>query len=265
VVDGGIDIFKFHHRWHHRQTFDHLHPEMAVAFHHPNPIVASTNVEVVQVEPSGDNDADFASLGDINNEDFDVDGNASDDGSLDVDKENVTALTQPLGDYVSFQQVVSRASDLAGTCQHDQPKMRSLLSNINEMIDTVRDSKDIHVHFDGNGLDATNAVNRVSNAMLPRTAVAAFARQATTIKRKQGRREFFSRTKKRHRTGVTLSQVSNSNDGAHLPPPKSMTRSCLICCQKGHGQGRCPRITMCGVSALEKGDEDVCQKLSQGL
>jgi hypothetical protein len=39
----------------------------------------------------------------------------------------------------------------------------------------------------------------------------------------------------------------------------------LICCQKGHGQGRCPRITMCGASALEKGNEDVRQKLSQGL
>jgi hypothetical protein len=231
---------------------------------HPNPIVASTNVEVVQDEPSGDDDADFASVGDVDNEDFDDDGNALDDGLLDVDKENVTALTQPLGDHVSFQQVVSRASDLAGTCQHDQRKMRSLLSNINKMIDGFRDSKHIHVHFDGNDLDATNAVNGVSDATLPRTAVAAFARQVKTIKQKQGRREFFSRTKTRHRAGVTLSQASNSNDDAHLPPPKSMARSCLICRQKGHGQGRCPRITMHGVSALEKGNEDVRQKLSQG-
>jgi hypothetical protein len=60
---------------------------------------------VVQDEPSGDNDPDFAlSLGDVDNEHFDDDGNASDDGFLDVDKENVTALTQPLGDHVSFQQ-----------------------------------------------------------------------------------------------------------------------------------------------------------------
>ena len=62
-----------------------------------------------------------------------------------------------------------------------------------------------------------------------------------------------------------MSQVSNSNDDAHLPPPRSMTRSCIICKQKGHGQGKCPRITMYGVSALEKGNEEVRHRFSQGL
>ena len=260
VVDGGIDIYKFHHRWYHRQTFDRLHPEMAVVFNHPNPHLPLTNVGVGDELNHDDGDS-FSAAGENDDDNIDDDGNAM----VDVDKENVTAPTQPIGDYVSFQQVVSRASDLAGICQYDQPKMRSLMANINQMIDRVRDCKDIHIHFDGNDLDATNVVNGAAEGMFPRTAVAGFAHQATSIRRKQGRREYFSRTKKRYRAGVNLSQVSNSNDDAHLPPPKSMTRSCLICRLKGHGQGKCPRITMYGVSALEKGNEDVRQKLSQGL
>jgi hypothetical protein len=139
VVDGGIDIFKFNHRWYHRQTFDRLHPDMAVVFNHRNPLLPSTNVEVMDNKPSSDNEAEFEAGGDNDNDDFGDDGNGLDESASGVDKENVTALTQPTGDYVSFQQVVSRASDLAGICQYDQPKMRSLLANINQMINRVRD------------------------------------------------------------------------------------------------------------------------------
>jgi hypothetical protein len=265
VVDGGIDIYKFNPRWYHRQTYDRLYPDMAVVSYHPNPIDTHMSIQGNVEEACIVNETNHESDDDNDNLDVGDDDNSTDENSTTVDKENVTATTQPTGDYVSFQQVVSRASDLAGTCQYDQQKMRSLLANINQMIDRVRDGKDIHIHFDGNDFDDNNNMNVVPEAMLPRTAVAAFAHQATNIRRKQGRREYFSRTTRRHRKGVNLSQVSNSNDDSHLPPPKSMTRSCTICRQKGHGQGRCPRITMYGVSALEKGNEEVRQTLSQGL
>jgi hypothetical protein len=137
-----------------------------------------------------------------------------DEGTVDNGTDNVTAILQPLSNYVSFQQVVSRASELAGICQHDQPKMRSLLSNINQMISCVRDCTDIYVHFDGNEHNMNDDDNVRSVLERPRTAVAAIAPNATSIQRKQGRREYYSTTKKRYRAGVNMSQVSNSTSSS---------------------------------------------------
>jgi hypothetical protein len=57
--------------------------------------------------------------------------------------------------------VISCASDLVYTCQHDKPKMRSLLASTNQMIDRGRDCKDTHIHFYGNGLDVSIMVKMI--------------------------------------------------------------------------------------------------------
>jgi hypothetical protein len=53
-------------------------------------------------------------------------------------------------------------------------------------------------------------------------------------------REYNSRNQKKHRKHVSLSEMSNSNDDSHLPPPNTKGQSCLVCRQKGHGIDRCP-------------------------
>jgi hypothetical protein len=66
-MDGGSDIFKYHHRWYHQQTFDKIFPNLAAVFHsnrslpHCNPVSNGTaGIKDLQASeswmPLGDDD-----------------------------------------------------------------------------------------------------------------------------------------------------------------------------------------------------------------
>jgi hypothetical protein len=275
VQDGQLDIQKYHHRWYHRQTFDRLFPYMATVFptnqssrwsdteHTINDPADLQQANGSEITEDGDGAATFH----VNNNEelaeaedggaFDFDMGMPDDG----DKENFTSMLPPTNKRVTFSEIVARAGELARTCSNSQDLMRALLCNMNTMIVRVRDNKDIQIHFDGGLRD----VREQSLQGVPRPAIFQAITNATGVKRKQSRREFNSRNKKSHRRNVACSQVSNSNDDQHLPPPRLLERSCLICRQKGHQVSSCERITRFGVPMLPKNNEKVRNRLSCNL
>ncbi len=296
-MDGGIDIFKFEPRWYHRQTFDRLFPQMASVFqvdtnenryNHPNiPNAVINNT----VNDDGGNSLANHSLPSDNGDPMEPGEPMDDDltdqldhgypsGTVDQmdpgdltdgderengdDKENTTPSMPPVSDKVTYQHIQERSSELARTCQNDQPKMRTILCNLNQMIERVRDGQDIFVTFEG-GYIGTPLNSNAVDINGPRAAISRAIPNAIGVKRMQSGREYNSRNRKKHRKHVSLSQVSNSNDDSHLPPPNTKGRSCLVCRQKGHGKGRCPLITKYGIKPLEKNNESVRQRLSGNL
>jgi hypothetical protein len=273
VQDGRLDIQKYHHRWYHRQTFDRLFPYMATVF----PINQSSrwsdaqdidDPELQQANGFGINeDSDGAEIdneelggtddGSCNAGTVDFDSGMPDDG----DKENWTTILPPTNDKVTYSEIVARAGELTRTCSNDQSLMRTLLCNINTMIGRVRNSQDIQIHFN----DGLPDIPEQLLLGVPRAAVSQAIPNATGVKRKQSRREFNSRNKRSHRRNVACSQVSNSNDDQHLPPPKVLERSCAICRQKGHQVSSCERITRFGVPMLPKNNDKVRNRLSCNL
>jgi hypothetical protein len=269
VVDGGIDIFKFGSQWLHRQTYDRMFPDMASVF---PPNVWGGDITVPPVEGEDYPDDDIG----VSQEDLDgmqhIDNPLEENDNLENlnsnDVTNITEKTTPLmpctSEKVTYQHIQERSSELARTCQNDQPKMRTILSNITQMIERVRDGHDIFINFAPVCVGPlTDSVN--INTNVPRSAISKAIVNATGVKRKQSGREFHSRTRKKHRKGVAYSQVSNSNDDMCLPPPNSKTRSCRVCRQDGHGQGNCPLITKFGVTPLESKNMVVRYRLSRNL
>ena len=272
VNDGGIDIYKFHHRHLHRQTFDRLHPGMASLFTHDanSSVSHSSNTGMIESEAINNEVAHDPQL----NEPMDtsIDHHPDDDNfppgvdetSNEANFEATTNRVLPTSNVVTYQCIVERAGELARTCQQEQSKMRSILCNINQMIDRVRDGKDIFIHFDTGSLEV-NKENCDLNMNQPRPAISKAISNATGIKRMQSGREFHSRKGRKHRKNVNLSQVSNSNDDDHLNAAKPQTRACSICRQKKHGAKSCPRLTKFGAVALQKGNEQVRMTLSTGI
>jgi hypothetical protein len=72
-------------------------------------------------------------------------GNMMDGG----DKENSTPPMPPVSEKFTYQHIQECSSELTRTCQNDQPKMRTILCNINQMIERVRDGHDIFIKFEG--------------------------------------------------------------------------------------------------------------------
>jgi hypothetical protein len=176
----------------------------------------------------------------------------ADDIITGSNKENSTSRMAPTSEIVSYQHIQEKASELARTCQNDQPKMRTILGNLHRMIERVRDGYDIFITFEEGFVNMPNASNALPGA--PRSAISRAIPNATGVKRLQSGREYNSRHKKKYRKHVTLSQVTNSNDDRFLPAPNAKSRSCTVCRQKGHGRGKCPLITKYGVSPFaEKG------------
>jgi hypothetical protein len=293
-MDGGIDIFKFDPRWYHRQTFDRLFPEMATVFppvtyqyqNRYNPPTDSNandegnNLDTHTLPPdNGDPTEPSDPLDDDSTDEFPtgtgeemdptsqlVPGDQMDPVEMwdDEDKENSTQLMPPVSNIVTYQHIQERSSELARTCQNDQPKMRTILCNLNQMIERVRDGHDIFINFD-DGFIETSLKSNAGDTNQPRDAIARAIPNAIGVKRKKSGREYNSRNQKKHRKNVSMSQVSNSNDDSHLAPPNTKSRSCLVCRQKGHGKGRCPLITKYGIKPLEKNNESVRQRLSRNL
>jgi hypothetical protein len=69
------------------------------------------------------------------------------------DKENSTPTIPPVSEKVTYQHIQERSSELARTCQNDQPKMRTIICNLNRMIERVSDGHDIFINFDGGYTD----------------------------------------------------------------------------------------------------------------
>ena len=293
VMDGGIDLFKFDSQWFHQQSFDKHFPTMATVFpmnagrQSYNALPAPLNAGIHGTDepmPNDDNksyppDADEeCTLGSLDQPLNDGDDQAQLDDPMDegvlVDvsnKENFMVQLTQIGETVSYQHIMEKYSELACTCQNDQTKMRSLLANLHCMKERVRDGKDIFAHFDTAILNLPSD-STTTDINQPRNAVSRPVPNSTSVKRKKSGNEyhsnsrgFNSRHQKNYRKTVTLSQMSNSNDDTFLPPPNVKSRSCTICRQKGHGQGRCPFITKFGTTPLEKGNESARQRLSKNL
>jgi hypothetical protein len=175
-MDGGIGIFKFDPRWYHHQTFDHLFPEIATVFpsatyqnRYNPPTDSNANDEGNNVDthslPSENGDPTEPSdpLDDHSTDEFPTGtGEEMDPSSQlmpcdqmdpvkmldDEDKENSTQPMPPVSDKVTYQHIQECSSKLARTCQNDQPKMRTILCNLNRMIERVRDGHDIFITFD---------------------------------------------------------------------------------------------------------------------
>jgi hypothetical protein len=284
VMDGGLDLFKYDTRWFHRQTFDKLYPQMASVFaavELEQTDYLDTNGTILENQEY-DNDSQFPAAGDDSSEPGLIGDQIDPDDEIEVindpddlvdggNKENFVARVGPTGDTVTYQHIMEKCSELARTCQNDQSKMRTLLANLHTMKERVRDGHEIFVHFDGN-LNLPEDTSARNNDQ-PRNAVSRAVPNATGVKRKMsGReynstqgREFNSRHQRSYRKTVALSQLTNSNDDSFLPPPNVKSRSCRICKQKGHGQGKCPYITKFGTTPLEKNNESVRQKLQKNL
>jgi hypothetical protein len=293
VIDGGIDIFKFDSRWFHRQSYDKLFPDMATVFpltsgiqrrspplavpfagNLNNETSVTDNIDNDNVAQYPDDDGDTECSGDSETH---VDTGLVGD-QIDMDdvveasnKENFIAQVVQVGEKVTYSQVMEKCSELARTCQNDQSKMRTLIANLHCMKERVRDGHDIFAHYDASVLNMTDETGEV-NINQPRNAISRSVPNATKVHRfmsgneyHSNTREFNSRTRKRHRQNVSLSQVSNSNDDVFLPAPNVKSRSCTICRMKGHGQGRCPYITKFGTTPLEKNNEAVRQRLQKNL
>ncbi len=274
IMDGGLDICKYHHRWYHRQTFDKLLPNLAAVFHSNRslPRCNPAGIEDVQtsepVLPLGDDD-DSLDGGAIDFQEEDGDrnppGSPIDDNDSDSDKENPRPPKMaPVGDKVTFQQLQERANELGRAVQNDQVTMITVLCNLNQMIDRVRLGRDIHIQF-GTGLLDTLKENETVDTNGPRSAVFRALNNATGVKRKQSGREYHSRHRRKHRKAVTASQVVDSNDDFHLPPANVRTRACGLCRNKGHGRQNCPLVTMYGAVPLEKNNVQIRERLSRNL
>jgi hypothetical protein len=132
------------------------------------------------------------------------------------------------------------------------------------MIERVCDGYDIFITLEEGFVNMTNTSNALPGVPLP--AITRAIPNATGLKRKQLGREYNSRTHKKHRKHVSLSQVlKNSNDDTFLPPPNVKGRSCTVCRQKGHGKGKCPLITKYGVTPIDQEHDQVLQRLSKNL
>jgi hypothetical protein len=270
VLDGGIDIYKFDSHWYHRQTYDRMFPNMASVFP-PTQFGQETMGQPDDGEdyPENDNGGDDdATSGMPETNNGIIETSVQDNQNRNEDEtgnpDNSTPLMPCTSQIVTYQHIQERSSELARTCQNDQPKMRTILSNLNQMIERVRDGHDIFINFDSSYVNM-ELDTASTNTNIPRSAITKSIPNATGVKRMRSGREYFSRNKKKHRKNIVCSQVINSNDDRHMPPPNSKGRSCLICRQKGHGKGRCPLITKFGTTPLEKDNMPVCHRLSRNL
>ena len=168
-MDGGIDLFKFDSRWFHRQSFDKLFPNMASVF----PINAGTytlllaeqamdnqvTVDRPTVEDDnnsyyGDEDQDCV-LDELGQGSFDGEDQAMEEDAMDEDtlidvsnKENFITQVAQTGENVSYSHIMDKCSEVARTCQNDQPKMHTLLANLHCMKERVKDGLEIFAQFE---------------------------------------------------------------------------------------------------------------------
>ena len=112
------------------------------------------------------------------------------------DEENTRPIqTAPVGEKVTFHHIKERALELASAVQNDKPLLKTLLCNLNAMIDRVRSGRDIQIHF-GSGLlnDLTRDEN--VNTNVPRSAVSKACTNSSKVKHKQSGREYNSRQRR---------------------------------------------------------------------
>ena len=210
VLDGGIDIYKFDSHWYHRQTYDRMFPNMASVFP-PTQFGQETMGQPDDGEdyPENDNGADNdATSGMPETNNGIIETSVQDNHNRNEDEtgnpDNSTPLMPCTSQIVTYQHIQERSSELARTCQNDQPKMRTILSNLNQMIERVRDGHDIFINFDSSyvnmELDTAN-----TNTNIPQSAITKSIPNATGVKRMRSGREYFSRNKKKHRKNIFCS------------------------------------------------------------
>jgi hypothetical protein len=226
VMDGGLDIHKYHPRWYHRQTFDTLLPELAGLFERNRSAEWRSQVS----QPLANLHMQRPVDGTGNDAENDTEN--IDPGSIDAAPDNDTSVTDaenssririsPSGEKVTFHHITERCTELARAVQNDQVIMNTLFSNLNQMIERVRLGRDIHINFSSGILETLNRGENI-NVNCPRADVSRVCTNSTGVKRKQSACEFNSRHKRNHRKHVSMSQVMASNDDEHLPPAINRT------------------------------------------
>ena len=92
-------------------------------------------------------------------------------------RKNHTSIIPPPNAKVTYSEIVAQLEELARTCDNNQALMRTLLCNMNTMIEHVRDGHGIQIHFDGED------PMPISNSMMPRSAIARPIANAVGVKK----------------------------------------------------------------------------------
>jgi hypothetical protein len=150
VQDGGFDLQKMHHSWYHRQTFNRLLPERASVFN--NTLVLQEDpLDSASITNEGDIDEQESTLPSISGE-LPTGVTANNNSGLsdlhmdeETGQENCPPVPPPNSDKVTFGEIVARAGELAKTCDGHHSLMRTVLCNINQMIERVRSDQGIHI------------------------------------------------------------------------------------------------------------------------
>jgi hypothetical protein len=223
-MDGGINIFKFDPRWYHHQIFDLLFPKIATVFpastnqyryNHPTEFgvvfdnsgnddgnnrddhsLPSDNGYLMEPSDPADND----SMDQLDHGYPTRKGDQMDPGDMidDGDKENSTPHMPCASETVMYQHIQECSYKLARTCQNDQPKMRTIVCNINQMIERVRDGQDIFVDFAGGYVEIPHNSNAPVDTNGPRAAISRAIPNSTGVKQMKSGREYNSRNQKKH-------------------------------------------------------------------
>ncbi len=248
--DGKFIVAKYSRRWLNRRTYDLNFPSDSSQMPHSLGQQAVANalftdgdeVEDLKLQPSvGNGDDDDDSFGDATH-DFCDESEDVPISLLGGDASKEQKLT--------YQFVAEKATNLVRLAQTDQVRLGSLCNLLEQLSSRIRNGHSIEVlSFDAalplpqESLGATPVLGTLKSA--PNTY-----NQRRRISRHENRRNYANKRK-----NPLLSLVGQSNDLAHVPPPRPNTKTCSICKCPGHQRGSCPKIHQFKTKPLDMGKD----------
>ena len=240
--DGKFDLQKYSTRWLNHRTFT-----ASISSHNfqmpldlpsqPNPMFVVGDV--------GDID-DGNSFGDEN-------VNLDDDDSNDEETtlSNLVSVS-PVTGALSYQFVAEKATNLVRLAQSNPQKLGSLCELFDQLTLRLQHGHSIMaVSFDTAMPTGTLEHNPSSRPVLGTLQAAP---NVYNQRRKRSRHENWRSHASQSRSPL-LSLLGESNDLAHLPPPRPKTKTCTVCRCPGHQRGSCPKIHKFKQPPFEMGKE----------
>ncbi len=146
--------------------------------------------------------------------------------------------------------MAEKATNLVRLAQTDQVTLGSVCSLLEQVANRIRNGHSIEVL----SFDAALPLAQENLGAMPVLGTLKSAPNTYNHRRLVSRHES-RRTYHTKRKNPLLSLVGQSNDLAHVPPPRPNTKNCSICRCPGHQRGSCPKIQQFKMPPLDMGKD----------
>jgi hypothetical protein len=155
------------------------------------------------------------------------------------------------GKLTYHQFVAEKATNLFCLAQTDQVKLGALSQLLDQLTSRLRNGHSITVAL----FDATMPLDQENPGATPAMGTLKSAPNTYNHNQFKSTREIQRKLAqpKQPKRSALLSLVGQSNDLAHVPPPRPQNKTCSICRRPGHQRGSCPKIHKFKAPPLDMG------------